>query len=497
MFDSTDAYGSAAAGCQCLRMLPVHARRRRVLLHLAAVVLVCLVNLCVGIPAVTLIGGGLFMTLVYVTFGIDEFRKAPLGLSPLSFYFLWDSIIVGPSPIYVGSLILSGAPVLLGPYNVQPEDIATGYLVFLFGSVALHAGFQYQRPLHRCEEGKPSLLSGRGLLALLGVMYVVGLVCLLRPPLVDSLGGALAPLFEQAPITALACLALGAREVRLSRPVLLALLLIGTVGLLVGSLNSGSKASIMFSFLPILWFLSLYHRRWLPLAAVAGICFYSMVWQVVNLARGNLHYYSDLQLITVREQAFDRMLDAFKQYLAGARVTSEADPDPSQHSETGRFLIRQFQPLSVGFIAHEVRESGFLMGTTLDYVAFSFVPRLIWPEKPFVNRGRWFTYHLGMADSPESAKTQTAQYAAGELYWNFGLPGVFVGMGVLGALLGQLWRMAGNDPHRDPLRLMLYLSVMLNLQEMSEAGGMLVLILSQLLVFGTALRLETVLLKRG
>jgi hypothetical protein len=130
------------------------------------------------------------------------------------------------------------------------------------------------------------------------------------------------------------------------------------------------------------------------------------------------------------------------------------------------------------------------MGASMDYVGYALIPRLFWPDKPRVIQGGWFTFMLGLADSPESATTNMAQNAQGELYWNFGLPGVIVGMALLGVLLGKLWRMAGDDPRFDPLRMMLYILVMLRLQEMSEAGTVFVQLISQFLVFGTALEMK-------
>jgi len=276
------------------------------------------------------------------------------------------------------------------------------------------------------------------------------------------------------------------------------LVFIGTAGLIAGSLNSGAKSELMLSFLPAFWFILVYHQRWLPLAAVGGMLIYPIVLQVVTISRLNSRYYAESQSVTERTELANRIVDAFREWLQGARVpqadSSTGDPDKST---THEFLIRVFQPAAVAFIAHEVREGGFLMGTTLDYVGYALVPRILWPDKPRVIRGGWFTFMLGMADSPDLATTNTAQYAAGELYWNFGLPGVLMGMALIGALVGRLWQMAGSDPHRDPLRMMLYIMLMLSLQEMSEAGTMLVGVISNYLVFGIAIRVQTMVAKRN
>ena len=73
-----------------------------------------------------------------------------------------------------------------------------------------------------------------------------------------------------------------------------------------------------------------------------------------------------------------------------------------------------------------------MAGETFKYLAFSFIPRIFWPGKPFVTQSTWFTYYIGMAASPEDATASTGITAVGELYWNFGYPGVILGMLLLG-----------------------------------------------------------------
>jgi hypothetical protein len=470
------------------------AQSRRVALHLVAVAALWAVDLGLGNPVITLVVGGLLMTFIYVKLGMDELHATPLRLSPLSFYFFWDSIVVGPSAIDAAFCISSGEPLNLGPWSVPPDDVAAGYLIFLTGSVALHAGFQYCRPVGNIDRGVPCVYSNTAFLWLLAVLYAVGLIGLMKPTLTDPLGAAFGPAILASAITALSCFALSRRDLDMSPFLFVVIMLLGSAGLLVGNLNSGSKSALMFSFFPLIWFLLLYHPRWLPLAGVVGFLIYSVVWQVVNLSRNNSRYYATKQSVTQSDEFANQMLDAFQQWRRGARA--EAEHSDSANSGTFHtFLSRQFQPLPVGFIAHEVREGGLLMGGPLDYVGITLVPRLFWPDKPRVIRGAWFTFMIGMADSPDAATTNTAQYAAGELYWNFGLPGVIVGMVLIGALLGKLWQMAGSNPHRDPLRMVLYILIMQSTQEMAEAGTVLTGIVANFLVFGTALRIQKLALR--
>jgi len=72
----------------------------------------------------------------------------------------------------------------------------------------------------------------------------------------------------------------------------------------------------------------------------------------------------------------------------------------------------------------------FQEGWTLAYVPISFIPRIIWPEKPVIMVGQWITDTYG--GGPD-IRSNTGSAWIGELWFNFGYPGVIVGMGVLGA----------------------------------------------------------------
>jgi hypothetical protein len=63
------------------------------------------------------------------------------------------------------------------------------------------------------------------------------------------------------------------------------------------------------------------------------------------------------------------------------------------------------------------------------YVPLSFVPRLLWPGKPRFETGQWVTSHFGPGPEIESS---TGATWIGEFYYNFGWPGVVLGMFVLG-----------------------------------------------------------------
>ena len=75
----------------------------------------------------------------------------------------------------------------------------------------------------------------------------------------------------------------------------------------------------------------------------------------------------------------------------------------------------------------------------------AFVPRALWGEKPLP-----LDFKLSRIVYGEGADAGTPFTLAGELFWNFGVAGVLVGMALLGALAGLGWRaLAGApDSHR-------------------------------------------------
>jgi hypothetical protein len=74
-------------------------------------------------------------------------------------------------------------------------------------------------------------------------------------------------------------------------------------------------------------------------------------------------------------------------------------------------------------------------GGTLQPLLTMFIPRLIWPDKPDVQAGQLMNREFGIAYEQD---VYISPSHLGELYWNFGWPGVIVGMFGLGALLGYI-----------------------------------------------------------
>ncbi|MDC3953888.1 hypothetical protein [Polyangium jinanense] len=414
-------------------------------------------------PATTLYVTGAAVCVAYPWIIFLEIRRAPLGLSPISFYFGWNIMSLGLAAIHHANKLAEGLPIRFSVQKIYPDELAAGYVMYLVGAFGLHAGLQLIRPIPEPGERPPPM--GSGFLAL----WSLGVFMRFIGPIIDVGGfGAFSGLVQWGSLAALTGFVAhqGANHRRASFWILFTL---GTVVEFIVNLRAGSKAFLMFSFLPagILFTRQRPLRRWLPVLGIALSVFYlGVVAPVVSAAR-------QADAVAGENQS-DRIVRTYTQGDYG-----EGDGIEEQ---TAAFFDRSFEPIPASFLYGEVERHGLRWGDTFDYLAYAFVPRLFWPDKPTVSRGGWFYYYIGAARSEAEATTSVAQTAAGELYWNFGFPGALFGMGVIGALFGFLWRLTTPFPEQDPIRLVLYIALCFNMIDMAEAGTTLVNIVFRALV---------------
>jgi len=248
----------------------------------------------------------------------------------------------------------------------------------------------------------------------------------------------------------------------------------GTIIEFVTNLNSGSKAYLMFSFMPLLWFFlrDAKLRRFVPILSVGMVALYfSVIAPVVMASRsGN---------VDSRESAMTRIV---RTYSRGGY-----EDDAGADKQLPKYLERAFDATATGCIYGEVQRTGFMYGEGLDYMVYAFVPRVFWADKPTVTRGAWFSEYLGQARTEESATTSLGQTAPGELYWNFGWPGIVIGMTFLGAVIGRLWKLATPYSERHSMRLLLYFWVTFQLTNMAEAGSVFLALVYRTIILGLAI----------
>jgi len=120
------------------------------------------------------------------------------------------------------------------------------------------------------------------------------------------------------------------------------------------------------------------------------------------------------------------------------------------------FLERTSGEVILETLFDKVTESGdYLNGSTLRAIVFTFIPRLLLPDKGDVPVGQLFnrTYMHGSKDD----FLYLSVSMLGEMYWNFGWPGVIVGNLLFGGLLGLIGVRTSLAQSRSITRLLILL----------------------------------------
>jgi hypothetical protein len=289
---------------------------------------------------------------------------------------------------------------------------------------------------------------------------------------------------QLASIGAVSSLALrSSKDLGLAPSAFRALFIIGNAGVLLAGIASGMKGDIMLALLPTMWFLlrnrtsRLITPRLILSIAAAAALYFAVVYPVIQgfrlVARGEYQGTA----IPVRDI-----------YNAWSSGSAQAALGESLSEEIQGTLDRLCEFIPAAFIVSQVRAQGLQLGATMGYAWYAFIPRIIWPNKPQVNRGAWFSVYVGFARS-EDRGFSLAMTAVGELYWNFGLLGVFPGMFLIGSLAGLVWRTAGLDPRRKPLHMTFYILISCSMREMAEAVNTIAGFFAYLIIFKVALAL--------
>lgn len=199
---------------------------------------------------------------------------------------------------------------------------------------------------------------------------------------------------------------------------------------------TGSKGNLMMPVLEIIAVLTLRRglaatKKLVTAAVVLGLVYYVMspVTYKYRQAAEDMGFGEGAPLMT--ERIWDLVVETAK------RVQ---ESDPVAYRETGRAqtLARIAYPTTLNEIINYFDRGGRpLNGETYWLALIAPIPRILWHSKPVLSLGSWFGPLFGFSDTSSYAISQM-----GELYINFELPGVLIGMVLWGMAYRILWNMA-------------------------------------------------------
>jgi hypothetical protein len=128
-------------------------------------------------------------------------------------------------------------------------------------------------------------------------------------------------------------------------------------------------------------------------------------------------------------QAFSRNIQVARQQTQSQEGFVSASLESFTQRVDGKIYV---DIIVAGTDSGRVARLGF---ESLGWFFESFIPSFLWPEKPDIVLGQRFNHEFHLS---ESVYTFVPTTQLGELYWAFGMPGVIIGMAVIGMILAWL-----------------------------------------------------------
>jgi hypothetical protein len=133
-------------------------------------------------------------------------------------------------------------------------------------------------------------------------------------------------------------------------------------------------------------------------------------------------------------------------------ISAEDKVTTGQH-RAQTFLERSSLLASVQTIVEQTGNGvAYQEGHTLSPILATFIPRIVWSDKQEVPTGQLVNKEFHISDSEDIFISPSH---LGELYWNFGWPGVFIGMSLIGGMLGLVGARCNLADAKTVTRLMI------------------------------------------
>ncbi len=134
-------------------------------------------------------------------------------------------------------------------------------------------------------------------------------------------------------------------------------------------------------------------------------------------------------------EQFDKNLDLIRKKASQQEDVTGSSLDSLRQRIDGKVYI----DIIVG--GTSAGTAPLLYGETLKLFFSSFIPRVLWPQKPNISTGQMFNQAFNLSASRYTFVPTTQ---LGDLYWNFAVPGVVVGMTLMGMLFARLGGMMAD-----------------------------------------------------
>ena len=399
--------------------------------------------------ATTLFVSGIAGLLTYGSLAAAECFSSDDLITPLSYHFVWNTAALGVAAIYFGERIALPRGLNFGIFRyVSARDLAAGYLICVAGSAVLHIMLRLTRAQPQPPKAPDRIL--HPIIAI--ILFLAGAVVIMAPRGIMVLSGLPASLARQSPLAILLAIAFGPR----TRKHYWLKLFSGTIFLVAANMLAffPFKGGVLQSLFPLMiavWKKS--RTLAFTLALLVPMFYLGVLAPFVTASRTH-----------EKSNPLERL----------SKVQSEEPAVKHNDANFDVFMTRIFDPISAGFIYGQTRFHGFLLGGSMKNLEYALVPRFLWPDKPDMSNGKWFTAYLGFPHMD----SYTGMTAAGEMYWNFSVVGLTLGMILVALCLCVVWRTAERLGKGTFFGALFYAIVVINSANLGDASGAFLMLLT-------------------
>jgi hypothetical protein len=171
--------------------------------------------------------------------------------------------------------------------------------------------------------------------------------------------------------------------------------------------------------------------------------FRKTMWPVYGLLVSTIIVFSFLGQIRNKASGFEKfnsVVTELNRSVFNESIEKEITEDEEESFEARVSNINQTSQ-----VVRVAEEDGYYYGETMAYLSYAFIPRFIWKDKPIIAQGVWFAVRIGKGYIHEGggANNSINMTSAGELYLNYGLLGVVIGMFLIGGICAYMWQISG------------------------------------------------------
>jgi len=202
-----------------------------------------------------------------------------------------------------------------------------------------------------------------------------------------------------------------------------AVIAVVTLQVLLGFVADAKGLAMMGGIL-VMMAIILIDARIPKLWLIGAVIYAILIFPIFQAYRTEIHGNRGISRAAVVEN-FGRILD----------LTLSAETRVNTGSHRAQTLLERSSAIGSVQMIFEKAGNGvaFQHGYTLTPLLATFIPKVVWPDKPDVPTGQLVNKEFHVTDGEDVYISPTN---LGELYWNFGWPGVVLGMTTIGAILG-------------------------------------------------------------